>query len=364
MTQVDRSVLKHQTLEIKPHYPFITKLLLDLFQSNELPNVRAVDIEPEYGHAGRIVYKNGSIQLFRATKLGINSLGASEISRDKGYTKYFLDALGYCTPRGRVFLQFDHIKAIDKKLSKYGFKGYMDINSIYSYIAATIGYPCFIKPNASSQGNGVNKCFDQEDVAAAVSAYQINGVKIFLVEESVNWPDYRVVVLRDQVISCYLRKPLQVVGDGTSTIRHLLLEKQERFAEDQRDTHINIDDPRIAKKLERSNSTLETILSSGEIWQVYDISNLSAGGEAEDYTDRICTHWRDLCIKVVRDMGLIFCGVDLACANVEDPNAAYSILEINAAPGLDNYAASGQKQAIAVRQLYKKVFSESMQEGS
>jgi D-alanine-D-alanine ligase-like ATP-grasp enzyme len=196
-----------------------------------------------------------------------------------------------------------------------------------------------------------------------VSDYQINGVKIILVEESVDWPDYRVVVLKDQMISCYLRKPLHVVGNGVSSIRHLLLEKQERFAKDQRDTLINIDDPRIAKKLVRSNFTLETILSSGEIWQAYDISNLSVGGEAEDYTDRICAHWRDLCIKVVRDMGLIFCGVDLACVNIEDPNAAYSILEINASPSLDNYAASGQKQAIVVRQLYKKVFNESMQKG-
>jgi len=94
MVQIDRNESKCHHLEIKPHYPFVTRILLDLFQSSELPNVREVDIELEYGHAGRIVYQNGSIQMFRAAKLGINSLGASEIANDKGYAKYFLDVLG------------------------------------------------------------------------------------------------------------------------------------------------------------------------------------------------------------------------------------------------------------------------------
>ncbi len=57
-------------------------------------------------------------------------------------------------------------------------------------------------------------------------------------------------------------------------------------------------------------------------------------------------------------MGLQLCGVDLACADIEQPDAAYSILETNAAPGLDNYAATGERQATIVRELLKEVFNQ------
>ena len=360
MVSIARNEPGRRYLEVKPHYPFVTRILIDLFLSEELPHVREIDVEPEYGHVVRIAYNNGSVQMVKATNLGINNLGASEIAKDKGYTKYFLSSLGYSTPEGKVFLLRDYIDLIDKNLSRYGFKGYADVEGIYDYISSTIGYPCFIKPNAGSQGRGVSKCFNRGDVESAVSEYQRSGIKILIVEEAVDWPDYRVVVLKDQVISCYLRIPLHLVGDGTSTIRMLLLQKQASFAKDGRDTRININDPRIAKRLARSNFSLETVLNSGEHYQVYDVSNLSVGGEAEDYTDRICQHWRDLCVKLVGDMGLIFCGVDIACADLEDADAAYSILEINAAPGLDNYAASGEKRTAVVRELYKKVFNDGI----
>lgn len=57
-------------------------------------------------------------------------------------------------------------------------------------------------------------------------------------------------------------------------------------------------------------------------------------------------------------MGLRLCGVDIACTDLENPHSDYSILEINAAPGLDNYASSGQEQFERVKDLYKKIFNE------
>src|SRR5262249_13410924 len=98
MAQIDPHNLKQQHLEVKPHYPFVTKTLISLWQCGEPPNVREVTIEPNYGYVSRIVYHDGSVQMVRDTKLGLNSLGASEIAKDKGYTKYFLASLGYHTP--------------------------------------------------------------------------------------------------------------------------------------------------------------------------------------------------------------------------------------------------------------------------
>jgi D-alanine-D-alanine ligase-like ATP-grasp enzyme len=249
---------------------------------------------------------------------------------------------------------------IEKKLSRHGFQEYANIKDIYNYISSTIGYPCFIKPNARGQGNGVIKCFNREDVEFAVSEYQRNRHDIVIVEEAVDWPDYRVIVLQGQVILCYLRKPLYLIGDGESTIKALFLQKQESLAKSGRDTLIDMHNSHIARKLARNSYTLETILKPGEIYQACDISNLSVGGEAEDYTPRISQHWCNLCSKLVADMGLIFCGVDLACTDLEDAHAQYSILEINSSPGLDHYATSGEKQATMVKELYRKILNDYM----
>lgn len=63
-------------------------------------------------------------------------------------------------------------------------------------------------------------------------------------------------------------------------------------------------------------------------------------------------------MRVTAEMGLQLCGVDLACADITDPAAGYSILELNAAPGLDNFAAIGPGPAATVRALYQTIFNE------
>ncbi|MBC8170224.1 MAG: hypothetical protein H7X77_01070, partial [Anaerolineae bacterium] len=88
----------------KPHYLYVTRVLLDLYNAGELPNIASLEIEPDYGYVGRIVYQNGSVRLFRGTNLDVNLNGAAEIARDKGYTRYFLHNLGYQVAPGKVFV--------------------------------------------------------------------------------------------------------------------------------------------------------------------------------------------------------------------------------------------------------------------
>ena len=70
-----------------------------------------------------------------------------------------------------------------------------------------------------------------------------------------------------------------------------------------------------------------------------------------------CTHsYKKLAIKLTHDMGLRFCGVDiLTQGDISKPCKEYSIIEINAAPGLDHYAELGKKQQKIVEDLYLKV---------
>jgi glutathione synthase/RimK-type ligase-like ATP-grasp enzyme len=333
----------------------MTRLLMEMFARGELPNVQAIDIEPVYGYAGRIVYRNGAVRLFRRTNTGINNHGASEIAKDKGYSKYFLAQLGYQTPPGQVFLLPEYLARIDQN-DRFHDISHAQIAHIYDYITSTIGYPCFLKPNDGTKGIGVHKCFDAKDVRVALDDYQREPVNLVLAEQMVPYPDYRVLVLNGEVICCYLRRPLAIIGDGHSTIHELLLQRQATLKSSGRRTRINPDDPRIGRKLHKSGWSYATVPQAGEELPLYDISNLSVGGVGEDMSQYIHPHWRTLCTSVVRDMGLIFCGVDIACADIGNPQADYSIFEINSSPGMGNYASIGPAQRAIVYDLYRRVF--------
>jgi D-alanine-D-alanine ligase-like ATP-grasp enzyme len=345
----------------KPHYPFITKLLIDLFNSGELPNILSVDVEPVYGYVGRMIYRDRAVRFFRGSSMGINRLGASEVARDKGYTKYFLGQLGYRTPPGRVFLLPDFAELIGRNLARFGFDDFAHSRDMLNYIEKSLGYPCYIKPNEGSQGRGIECCHGPDEVRAAMEQHVAQGANKVLVEKAVPFPDYRVVVMGGEMISCYLRKPLELTGDGISTVDDLLRERQARFEREGRDTIIDMDDSRIEKGIQRMGWQRHTVPRTGRSWRVFEVSNLSVGGDSEDFTEAIHPGWRRLCIEVAAAMGLRLCGVDLACENICDGDADYSILEINAAPGLDNYAATGAAQAARVRELYRRAFNESVE---
>ncbi len=73
-------------------------------------------------------------------------------------------------------------------------------------------------------------------------------------------------------------------------------------------------------------------------------------------TDELHPTWRALATSVARDLGVTFCGVDLACQDIHQPSR-YAILEVNGTPGLDHYASVGADQANLVRCLYARVFN-------
>ncbi len=356
MAEINELFRHEQNMVTKPHYAFLTRMLIDLFRQGELPNVRDITIEPEYGYVGRVLYQDQSVRMFRGSDVGINASAAKLIATDKGYTKYFLHELGYQTPPGKVFLLPHYVDILQKSLEKYGFQHYARIEEIDAYVVSTIGYPCFIKPNDGSQGKGISKCLHKDDVALTVQQYQQERINTLLVEKTIPWPDYRVVVFKDEAVICYLRTPLTVIGDGSSTIKELLWQKHAQLVRTGRPAIIDMDDARIARQLARRNYRLETVLPRQFICPIYDVSNLSAGGDMEDFTERIAPYWRDVCISLTAAMGLQLCGVDIACSDIEDAHADYSILEINDSPGLANYAMAGEKQFARVRELYKRIF--------
>ncbi len=347
-------------MSIPAHYPFLTQILMDLYDGGELPAVSSVMIEPEYGYVGRIAYHDGAVRLFRGANLDLNSHGAAEIARDKGYTRFFLRSLGYHVPPGRVFLMPGYAQTVGVHFQRYGKSDHAITDQIPDYVADETGYPCFIKPNDGARGQGVHKCFDWNDIAMALAALRADGVQLALVEQAVTFPEYRVVIYQGQLIACYGRQPLMITGDGQRSITQLLHDRQQQFDKAGRRLTLNSDDARLLRLLQRHHLTPDSILPAGQSLRLYDFANLSLGGQAVDLTDDIHPDWIDLCARMVADVGLDFAGIDLACSDVTGPaSEAYAVIEINASPGLNHFAAMGPQQHGRVRAFYRRVINTS-----
>ncbi|MSU73569.1 cyanophycin synthetase [Candidatus Kaiserbacteria bacterium] len=304
-----------------------------------------VVLEPEWKIAGQIQYKDGSNRYFRYNTLDLNPVGASDIAKDKDYANFFMRKMGYPTVRGKSFFSDDWCATIGSRRNTH---------AAYRY-AKTLGFPLIVKPNSGTQGIGVALVHTKQEFYRAMKQI-FKHDRVALVQKQVRGQDYRIVVLDKEIISAYERIPLNVVGDGRSTIKQLLTKKGRAFVASSRDTRINLKDPRIRNRLARQGLALPCILKRGERVFLLDNANLSTGGDAVDVTKEIHPKFKKLAVKLTKDMGLRLCGVDLMIeGNVAQKPKKYWILEINAAPGLDHYVKTGKAQQKIVESLYLKV---------
>lgn len=305
-----------------------------------------VIIEPEWGIVGQITFKSGRRSYFRYNTLDLNPMGASEIARDKDYANFFMKKMGYSVvPGSKTFFSDHWSKAIGSR---------RNIDAAYRY-AKKLGFPVIVKPNSGSQGSGVSLVYNKREFYPAVRAV-FKRDRVVLVQQPVSGKDYRLVVLDEKIISAYERIPLNVVGDGISTVSKLLKLKQKEFVASNRDTQIKKDDPRIAIKLKHQKLSFRSVPKKGQKVYLLDNANLSTGGDSVDVTKNIHPAFGNLAINITRDMGLRLCGVDLMISgDISQKPETYWVLEINSAPGLDHYAKIGRIQEKIVEDLYLEV---------
>lgn len=308
-----------------------------------------VELEPEFGFVGEVIFPNGKRHLFRNANFNVNPAGSVEIAKDKSYTCYFLGKAGFQVPQGKAFFS----DALNKNLPPAKRRG-MDEALRY---AQTIGFPVYVKPNNLSQGVLVAKATNEAELLDAAQRI-LKKTHVMLVEHACVGRDYRVVVLGQDVISAYERIPLGICGDGHSTVQQLLCAARDALPGQGRpNAEIDVDDYRIDVLLARRGATRASVPALGEQWGLLDNANLSSGGTSVDVTSQVHASFNTLAVQSAAALGLTLAGVDFICADITRPAAeqAWVILEVNGAPGLDNYAALGTEQAQRVRTLYRRI---------
>jgi D-alanine-D-alanine ligase-like ATP-grasp enzyme len=328
----------------KTSLPYLTKLIQKL-----APKVGArVVVEPEWGIASQIIYKNGVVRSLRMYSLDLNHVASADIARDKDYAKFFMAKKGYPVAEGKTVFKdsWAEIVGSDRKIP-------YAIN-----YAKRLGYPIIVKPNSQSQGSGVTLVHNKKELVASLkNIFKID--KIAIIEKYLPGHDYRVVVLDGEIISAYERIPLSVMGDGKNSIIFLLKNKQKIFNKNNRDTKINFTDPRIKIKLQKQSYNFTSVLKKSERIFLLDNANLSTGGDSLDVTKKIHPEFTKIAKNLTKEMGLRMAGVDMMVTKgdiTKNPkDCSYYIIEINAAPGLDHYVTTGLAQKKKVEAMYLKV---------
>lgn len=309
-----------------------------------------IHIEPRYRYVGQIARPDGAKRYFRSTNFDLNTLGASEIARDKSYAYYFMELMGYPIPVGETFFTDRWCAVIRSRRNP---------EMAYKY-ARRLGFPVIVKPNGKSQGWGVCKAYNKKEFMQAMRALS-ERENVFLVQKVAPGRDYRIVVLDNEVISAYQRLPLSISGNGRNTVQQLLRLKQRAFQQAGRDTVLQLDDFRIVNQLKRAGLSLRSVIQKGRHLELLPNANLSTGGDALDVTGTMHLAWQKLAIRLTRDMNLRYCGVDVMTeGTLEETPKSYVVLEVNAAPGLDHYASSGAGQRRIVEKMYRKILEAMM----
>lgn len=278
----------------------------------------------------RMLVGNGKKSVvFSGGGFNVNDSEQRKTSIDKQKTKALLQEHSINTPEGMSFLPSD----IDQAL------GY----------ARKLKYPVFVKPVDGARGEGVSKAENEEQLMVAWEA--IGSKSRILLEEFFDAEEYRFSCVDGKVIAVVKRVPANIVGDGESTVRQLISEKNIKRGNGFATPKIKVDDV-VKQKLKSLGLTLESVPGGGEVVYLRDNSNVSTGGDSIDCTDEVHPGYKEAIGRASSLFsGIVITGWDVFIKNIDVAPSEYNwaVCEVNHAPmiSLHHYPWEGRARDVA-----------------
>ncbi len=300
------------------------------------------------GSCAILMFEKGTFAVWDSP-FNINPVGSIKICSNKDMCTSFLERIGFMVPKS-----INYTRETTKKNDSL----YKPMLDFFKEVGKNgFNYPLIIKPSTLSQGIGITKVNNYNEASEAIKISLQSKSRTFIIQEYVEGNDFRVVVLGDKVIQAYKRVPFHIVGDGVHTIEQLLDLKVKEFIENDRDKKVDKNDERTLKCIKDKGYKLDSVLEEGKTLNLQNIANLSLGGTSVDYTNKITPFFKNMVVAVAKSLNLDMCGIDIITSSISDPsNKEYKILEVNSAPGLDNYLYEDElEQEKYVENLYEQV---------
>jgi len=243
------------------------------------------------------------------------SLLAAEIASQKHLTKKLLQKASLPVPRGWSVQTEERALEVFRK----------------------IGGPVAVKPSNGKQGQNVALSLSSEEtVKHAYQAAAANSEHV-VVEEYLEGRDFRVLVIGGKFTAAVEREPAHVTGNGIHSVAELVeIENQNPMRGDGHTScwcRIRFEQEEI-RFLETQGWDPGDVPEYGQKVFLRKSANGSAGGTSRDVTEEVHPHFREICEKAARVIGLDICGVDMIAPDISEPGGRCWILEVNHRPGL------------------------------
>ncbi|MDO4814814.1 MAG: bifunctional glutamate--cysteine ligase GshA/glutathione synthetase GshB [Gemella sp.] len=217
---------------------------------------------------------------------------------------------------------------------------YTDLETAVREFAKVEGTSIVVKPKSTNYGLGIsifaNGIKDIEDYKKAISIALAEDKEV-MVEEFIPGTEYRFFVLGDETLAVLERVPANITGDGKSTIRELVTEKNKSpLRGDGLSSplkEIKLGDIEELQ-LKEQGLNFDSVLEDGQIAYLRANSNISTGGDSIDRTDEVHSSYKELAVKITHAMGAKVCGVDLMLGDLTKPadENNYGVIEANFNP--------------------------------
>lgn len=230
----------------------------------------------------------------------------------------------------------------------------MDSNDIELILKPFYNSKLVVKPRNTNYGTGItvfSKNATKSQILNAVK-YAFNFDDNVLIEEYIKGMEYRFLVIDGKCLSVCHRRVASVVGDGKSTIKQLIEEKNKEPWHYLTATPVKMDEP-VVEFLKLQGYDYDTVLPENKRVFLRTNSNCSTGGESIDMTETMPEYFKQVAEKAAKSFCAKICGVDIIIEDLKKDN--YSIIEINDNPGYSinewPYEGKGQKIGTAILKL-------------
>jgi len=253
--------------------------------------------------------------LINCNHIGVNQNVSNLVLSDKLRTSQVLERNGFPVPRG---------VPVDRK------------RSLRQQIA-DLSRPLVVKPISGSAGKGVTiGLSDLGELKRAIRMARKRSKKI-LVEEFVPGDNFRIIVFEGQVLDVVLRVPAFVTGDGESTIRALIEEKNRVRREAGLTSDIAMNRA-LERYLREQGLRLRSVPKRDQRVEVHQVCNMGLGGDthrvplSEIHPDNL-----ELFTRCVEPLRLRFAGPDFITPDLKRSHREIrcAFNEVNGSPMLD-----------------------------
>ncbi|TVR63245.1 MAG: N-acetylglutaminylglutamine synthetase [Candidatus Competibacteraceae bacterium] len=192
-----------------------------------------------------------------------------------------------------------------------------------------------VKPARGEQGHGVQVDLRNLEAVEAAIATARRFCDDVIVEEMVEGDDLRVIVIGYQTVAAATRRPAEITGDGSRTIR-TLIEKQSRRRQAATGGESQIPlDAETWRCIEAAGYTPNSVLPAGQRLPVRKTANLHTGGTIHDATEQLHPQLREVAEQAARALEIPVVGLDFMVPDLAGER--YAIIEANERPGLANH---------------------------